>query len=154
MQEADDRPVSEEARGGLLEYNDGRIVSDDHFLLLADGEFIEPLQRAKTSRDKHKGLFWRRVGPLEFHGVEIRQHTRLYHDEWEEHIQAVEVDLDEDGVPWVHFKFMDSQPTRYVDLSGEDLAEWIGDGTLKSNQQIHEETMEALSAAGSERGKK
>lgn len=147
---------SDQMRGGLREYDDGRIVSGEHYLLIEeDGSFIGPVEQAMNAEKRAQNTLWRRISPLEFHGVEVTRATRLYHTEWEEHIRAKEIDLDEDGVPWITFLIVDSWPKRFVELSGADLSEMIGVGDLKDDEQIHEEVtaeMERLRSANVAQG--
>lgn len=135
------------ARGGLLKTDSGKyeggittsLANGLYVLIWPDGDFIVPIREAKDKIERGQHTLWNRIGPLEFHDVEVRHGSKFFHTGREVHLRAESVNLDAEGYPWVTFKVVDSWPHEFIEYDGEQLAERIAMGVLKTPQQVHED---------------
>jgi hypothetical protein len=145
----------------LRDYDNGRVVGEDHFILVRDdGHYIEPVHNAKEDRDAAKRTLTRRLTPIEFFDnprkeahreretVEIKNNTRLYNKETEEHLKADEFDIIETDDTECGYErkvtfIVDPNdvgvPIRTVTYYESDLEELLTEGTLVTRAQQADE---------------
>lgn len=125
--------------GPIIQHRNGEI--EDWFI-----------GRAKRKQGEGRGLLWGRLGPVEIDGIEIRQNTKLWHDDREVWLRAIEIDVSDDPEPVILFKIDGSWPNEYVEYYGSDLEELREAGVIESQKEVNdraEEMLESLREAKS-----
>lgn len=135
-----ENPNLDAALGGLRRGEGDRVYHPDSAIVIhEDGEFIEPVQKAKNRREKARMTLWGRVGPLRYGDLELSYRTEVWHDDRDEWWVAEEVNIYGDGEPEVTFRAKGTDPAECVRVLGSQLAELVSDGVLRSKQAVNDE---------------
>lgn len=126
------------SRGGSVFNRGGRTLIND------SGKFVPSLLEAKNSREETTSTLWDLIGPLEWGDVEIDRHTHVWDEENERWLSANTVDIYGCGTPRIRFLVVDSDPTKYVEFDGEQIAERVSSGTFSSLEEVDPEIRELL----------
>ncbi|MFC6720872.1 hypothetical protein ACFQHN_26070 [Natrialbaceae archaeon GCM10025896] len=137
-------PAMDGDLGGLRRLDNGQVSSYHGYLLVDDGEFIEPIARAKDNLRRARHTLWNRIGPLRYGDIRIAYRSEVWNDDCEEWWRAEELSLYEDGEPVVTFERKGTEPREFIRLRGSQLAELVRDGTLVSKQAVNDELEEML----------
>lgn len=112
-----------------------------------DGEVEDRyLGRAMRKRGQGRGGLWGRLAPVEIDGMEIRQNTKLWHDDREVWLRAVEIDLIEepDVEPRITFKVEGTSPQTFLKYPAHLLVELREEGTIESQKEVNDRAEQAL----------
>lgn len=146
-------PAMDGDLGGLRRRDSGRVTDRDGYILLeSDGDFIEPVQKAKDKIARGRRTLWSRIGPLRYGGIEISYRTEVWNEEREEWWRAVEVSLLTDGEPRIKFERKGTEPQESIHLRGSQMAELVADGTLVSKAEVNQKAEQLLETAQKEDG--
>lgn len=116
-------------------------------LIKETGEIDPTIQQATERIDKEINQLWQFLAPVTIAGAEIKKNTKLYHTEYEYHLQAEEIRITQDGVPTITFRKVDSTPTKYVVLDGVNIRELRNHDTtckLRTQEEIHDNITKTL----------
>lgn len=106
------------------------------------------LGRAMEKRGQGRGGLWSRLGPIEIDGVEIRQNTKLWHDERDEWLRAAEIDVvtEPDVEPSVTFIAGDAsrQPQVHLTYLASTLEELRDSEVIESQKEVNERAENVL----------
>lgn len=117
----------------------GPIITDREGNI--EDRFIERFQRKVG---EGRGGLWGRLGPVEIDGIEIRQNTKIWHDEREEWLRAVEIDVSRDPEPIITFKVDGSWPETYIKYYGSDLEDLRQQDVIESQKEVNDRAEQAL----------
>lgn len=111
-----------------------------------EGRFID---RARRKVAEGKAMLWGRLGPVEIDGVEIRQNTEIWHDDWEMWLRATEIELIEEPEPEprILFEKKGTWPQQYVKYPASRILEMREEGIIESKKEVNdrlEEVMEEI----------
>lgn len=123
-------PVKKGA-GPIIQTSDGEL----------EGRYIG---RFRDQVARGRGGLWGRLAPVEIDGIEIRQNTKLWHDDRETWIRAVEIDVSDDPEPIIRFKIDGSWPAEYVEYYGSDLEELREQGVIESQKEVNDRAEQML----------
>jgi hypothetical protein len=144
-------PAIESALGGLRRYENGRIATPDGRILVEkDGSQAEAVADARDKRDRANETLWRVVGPLRYGDVVLQKNTEVYHDKREEWWRADTLEFYSSGAVAVDFYVKGSKPRRSVTVTGETLADLVGDGILLSKGEFESRIQELIGGVQNE----
>ncbi|WP_455448130.1 hypothetical protein [Natrinema thermotolerans] len=148
-----DNPSLEDALGSLRRGTDGQVYHPDGETLVRDDDkFTKFVHEAKEKRTRTRYTLWRRIGPLRYGEITIKDKTEIWNDERQEWWKAHAINIAEDGEPCVRFRVKGTEPTEYVECWGSDIADLVEDGTLRSKAEVNREAEELLESLGSTGG--
>lgn len=136
--------------GWRFDENSDRVWNPQHKgggpIIQSRGGEIEDryIGRAKRKRGEGRGLLWGRLGPIQIDGIEIRQNTKIWHDDREAWLRAVEIDVSDDPEPIIMFKIDGSWPNEYVKYYGSDLEQLRQDGVIESQKEVNDRAADML----------
>lgn len=129
--------------------------SSGPLIITKDGEMEDQyVGRAyRKMREGEAGL-WGRLGPVEIGGIEIREKTKVWHDDREEWLIADRVELIErpEVQPQITFRVKGTMPPTRLTYSASRLVELRQDGILESQQEINDQAEAALESLRNKRG--
>ncbi len=117
-----------------------------------DGETVRQLYWGRDEKARGKAKMWSYLGPIHVYGdfpagtLEIRENTRIRHQELEKDLVAKQVGVDEDtGMTYVQFLVDDCMPIqKHLTYSYDKILEELEDGHLITKETLNKRAEQAL----------
>lgn len=117
----------------------GPIIQDK------EGNFEDRyIGRAQRKVAEGRGGLWMRLGPIVIDDIEIRQNTKIWHEERDTWLRASEIRVSEEPEPIIQFQVEGTWPTEYIEYYGSDLIELREEGIIESQREVNDRAAKAL----------